>query len=154
MNNNKVWAWILTVVVIVAVGVILWLNPLGIRGTKTTEYGNALAEDFPSDFPADPNIVEIVKNQKNQSVVGGMEFVLAYYTTRPSAESLQIISAYALARNLPNIYDGSGTNSENGSEYLYFTAENDAKTEKISVNISTVPDTGGTLSLVEISIKK
>jgi hypothetical protein len=152
-NNNKVWAWVLTVVVIITVGVVLWQNPFGVRGTKITEYGNVIAEDFPADFPGDSGIVEIIKNQKNQSLVGGTEFVLAYYTTTLPADSVQAVSAYALTKNLPNIYDGSGIN-DGGSEYSYFMAENDAKTESISVNASEVPDTEGILSLVEVSIKK
>jgi hypothetical protein len=153
MNKNKVWAWILTVIVIIAVGVILWQNPFGVRGTKTTEYGNTVAEDFPVDFPGDPGIVEIVKNEKNQSLAGGTEFVLSYYTTTPMENSLQKISDYALFKNFPNTYDGSGVDEE-GNEYTYFTAEKEDGSERISVNITAVPDTGGILSLVEISIKK
>lgn len=153
MNKNKVWAWVLTVLVIVAVGVVLWQNPFGVRGTKTIEYRNMIAEDFPADFPGDSGIVEIVKNEKNQSLAGGTEFALSYYTTTPIEDSLQKISDYALLKNLPNIYDGSGINEE-GNEYTYFSAEKEDGSERISVNITAVPDTGGILSLVEISIRK
>jgi hypothetical protein len=153
MNKNKVWAWILTVAIIAAVGVILWQNPFGVRGTKTTEYGNAIAEDFPSDFPGDSGIVEIVKNEKNQSLAGGTEFALSYYTTTPIEDSLQKISDYALFKKMIDSYDGSGVDEE-GNEYTYFSAEKEDGSEKISVNITAVPDTGGILYLVEISIKK
>jgi hypothetical protein len=153
MNKNKVWAWVLTVLVIVAVGVVLWQNPFRVRGTNTTEYGNKIAENFPADFPGDSGIVEIVKNEKNQSLVGGTEFVLSYYTTRPTEETIAAISGYASLKGMENSLTENGTN-EDGSDYRYFLAENADKSEGVSVRATIVPDTGGTLSLVEISIKK
>lgn len=142
---------IITILILAGVGIVLYMNPLSVERLGTTEYGNIIAKDFPSDFPGDPNIVEITKNQKTSSLTGGTEFVLGYYTTKPSAQTIQDITKYALSRDLGNINDGSGINEE-GNEYLYFSAENNAKTQKISVNVSIFPDSGGALSSVEVSI--
>jgi len=151
---NKVALWVITILIIIGVGVVLYMNPLSggtgiLSGTK--EYGNKVAQDFPVDFPADPNIVEITKNQKTSSLIGGTEFVLEYLTTKPANQTIQDITKYALSKNLNNINDGSGINEE-GNEYLYFSVENDDKTQKISVIATISPDSGGALSSVAVNI--
>jgi hypothetical protein len=54
---------------------------------------------------------------------------------------------------MDNSLGENGTN-EDGSEYRYFSAENADKSKSVSVKATIVPDSGGALSLVEISIKK
>lgn len=149
MNKNRFILSIITILIIAGVGVVLRFNPLDVR--KTNEYGNKIAAGFPADFPGDPNIIEIIKNQKISSLTGGTEFVLEYLTTKPPTEIFQNITSYALSKNLNNIYDGSGTD-EDGIDYFYFIAENDAKTEKISAKVSVLPDSGDALSRAEMNI--
>jgi hypothetical protein len=94
-----------------------------------------------------------VKNHKNQSLVGGTEFALSYYTTRPMEETIAAISGYASLNGMDSSLGENGTN-EDGSDYRYFSAENADKSKSVSVRATTVLDSGGALSLVEISIKK
>ena len=155
---NKTILWVITILIIIVVGVILYMNPLtvGCSGIKcfitvTTEYGNTIAEDFPSDFPGDPNIVQITKNQKTSSLAGGTEFVLEYLTTKPASQTIQDITKYALSKDFTNINDGSGTNEE-GNEYLYFSAQNNDGSQKISVTAAIFPASGGALSSVAVKI--
>lgn len=132
---------------ILGVGFVLWQNPLTVQ--EISGYKNEIPQGFPADFPADPNIIEITKNQKIVSVEKGeTEFILEYTTTRSWDETLAIISGYALSKEL-FFTDDNITEDSQGNNY-YFTAENRIETESISINIF-VPS-GSKESYVKITI--
>jgi len=149
MNKNRLSLSIITVLIIIGVGVVLWLNPLVTQRTK--EYGNKIAEGFPADFPGDSNIIEVLKNQKISSLTGSTEFILEYLTTKPPVQIFQNITDYALSKNLNSTYNGSGTDDEENS-YFYLIAENSDKTERISVKVTSLPETDIGIYLIEIGI--
>ncbi len=145
---NKTALWVITILIIIGVGFVLWMNPLS--GERVTTYKDKTPEGVLADFPADPNIKEVLRNQK-VSANNETEFAYSYTTTKELKEILTDVVNYALSKNLADIQNGDGID-ENGNDYFYFIAQNEAKTEILSVSISVVPNSNDGRLRVDVSI--